>query len=43
LAAIAKAAEIYFTDKKAAQLDVRAVGDVEVVESHKVQRFLLGG
>jgi len=43
LSMIAKAAEIYFTDKQAAKLELRAVGEVEVLESHKIQRFLLGG
>ena len=41
LAAVAKAAEIYFTDKRANEVAGRNA--VEVTESHKVQRFFLGG
>jgi F0F1-type ATP synthase assembly protein I len=41
LGAIAKAAEIYFTDKAKVEAGTRALIDSE--STHKVQRFFLGG
>lgn len=43
LSMIAKAAEIYLTDKQAAKVEPAGRNVVEVTESHKVQRFFLGG